>query len=225
MRASLVATATALVILGASILPFTSPAYVRGEQDRVGVGSLTGYTSAELDTIAGALLGDLFLWRSDFGVTIDGSPVLSDRERGHMRDVRTVFWGLILVVAAAALVLVRAARGTRADASSRVATWRAVGYGARGLAVAVIVLGLVAALAFTAAFEVFHRLFFSSGTYTFDPATDRLVQLFPMQFWSETTMFLGGVMLALVAGVAWFAGRRSNEARRASVPIAAVEAA
>ena len=42
--------------------------------------------------------------------------------------------------------------------------------GAFGLAGATVALAVVAAVAFDAAFEVFHRLFFSGGTYTFDPA-------------------------------------------------------
>ena len=224
MRGAVVAVATALVILGASIVPFATPPYVRAEQDRTDVGRLTGYAPAQLDAIAGSLLGDLFLWQGDFGVTIDGSPVLSERERGHMRDVRTVFWGLIAVVLAAAAVLLVVARRTRTDAAARLAAWRAVGNGARGLALAVVVLGVIAGVAFTAAFELFHRLFFSSGSYTFDPATDRLVQLFPMRFWAETTMFLGAVMFVLVVAVAWLASRRTVAWRR-QVPIAMAEAA
>ena len=37
----------------------------------------------------------------------------------------------------------------------------------------------------------FHRIFFAGGTYLFDPRTERLVQLFPDQFWSETSIVLG----------------------------------
>jgi integral membrane protein (TIGR01906 family) len=64
------------------------------------------------------------------------------------------------------------------------------------------------AVAFDAAFEVFHRLFFAGGTYLFDPRTDRLVQLFPETFWSETATAVGAVILVLALGTAWFAGRR-----------------
>jgi hypothetical protein len=47
-------------------------------------------------------------------------------------------------------------------------------------------------------------LFFPGGSYTFDPRTDRLVQLFPFDFWSETTIVLGGliIVLALIISVA-----------------------
>ena len=206
LGAWLVASATALVILGASIAPFLAPAYIRLEQDRVGVGALTGYVPGELDAIAGSLIGDLVLWRGDFDVAVGGAPVLNDRERSHMRDVRGVFAGFFALVAFGAVVLLVAARratGTEA----RLALWRGVSGGARGLAIGLAIVGAITVLAFDAAFEVFHRLFFSSGSYTFDPATDRLVQLFPVRFWSETAMAVGVVTLVVALVTMWRARR------------------
>lgn len=217
----LVAAAAAVVILGASIAPFLAPPVVRFEQDRARVGALTGYGSAELDRATGALLADLVLYRGDFEVRLadvePGRPVefggsrflLSDTEQAHMRDVRGVFTGLWLLVAAGLVVLAiafRRARGTEA----RAAVWRAVRGGARALAIGIAVVGAIAVLAFDAAFEVFHRLFFSSGSYTFDPATDRLVQLFPMQFWSEIAFAVGAVVVTVSILTAWTAGRRAR---------------
>jgi integral membrane protein (TIGR01906 family) len=198
------------------------PAYIRLEQDRVGVAELTGYTPPELDTIAGALVGDLVLWRGDFDVAVDGVPVLDDRERAHMRDVRGVFAGFFLLGAIGAIGLVLVARratGTEA----RAAMWRAVSGGARGLAIALAVVGAFVILAFDAAFEVFHRLFFSSGSYTFDPATDRLVQLFPQGFWSETAAAVGIVAL-VVAGLTMWRARRHTATARAGPILAASKA-
>lgn len=209
LRRWLIATATVLVLLGASIAPFLLPAVVRLEQDRTGVPALTGFSAPQLDAVAGALLADLVLWRGDFDVTVDGTPVLSERERAHMRDVRGVFGGLWILVGASALVLTVAflrARGTEA----RFAAWRAVSGGAKALAVSIVVAGAFAVLAFDAAFEVFHRLFFSSGSYTFDPSTDRLVQLFPYAFWSEIAIAVGVVVLAAAILTAWLAGRRTG---------------
>ena len=97
---------------------------------------------------------------------------------------------------------------------ARFAFWRAVRAGAALLAVGVVAVGIVGLVAFDAAFEVFHRLFFAGGTYTFDPRTDRLVQLFPQRFWFETSVAVGVVILVLCAGTAWLAGRRL----RADVP-------
>ena len=216
LGAWLVASATALVILGASIAPFLAPAYIRLEQDRVGVAALTGYGPAELDAIAGTLIGDLLLWRGDFDVAVGGAPVLNDRERSHMRDVRGVFAGFFALVALAAVLLVVAARRA-AGTKARRAMWRAVSGGARGLAIAIAVVGAVAVLAFDAAFEVFHRLFFSSGSYTFNPSTDRLVQLFPERFWYETSTGVGIVALVVALLTLWRASR--NPASPSTSPV------
>jgi uncharacterized membrane protein len=80
--------------------------------------------------------------------------------------------------------------------------------GALALAGGVTVLGIVAAVAFEPAFEVFHRLFFA-GNYSFDPRTDRLVQIFPAQLWFETTIAVGVGIAALALVVAWASGRRA----------------
>jgi integral membrane protein (TIGR01906 family) len=202
----LVAAATALVLLGGSIVPFLNPVYVRFEQDRTGAGALTGYSATQLDQVTGSLLADLVLWRGDFRVAVDGAPVLREPEVLHMLDVRGVFAGLFTLVLAGLAVLLIAfgrARGTH----ERAAAWRAVAGGARGLAIGIAVAGAFTILAFEVAFEVFHRLFFSAGSYTFDPRTDRLVQLFPEAFWSETAILVGAT--ALVAAVAtWWLARR-----------------
>ena len=218
LGAWLVASATALVILGASIAPFLAPAYIRLQQDRAGVGALTGYGPAELDAIAGSLIGDLVLWLGDFDVAVAGGPVLTERERTHMRDVRGVFAGFFALVAVAAIWLLIVARRAK-DAEARFALWRAVSGGARGLAIGLAVAGAFAILAFEAAFEVFHRLFFSSGSYTFDPRTDRLVQLFPQQFWSETSVIVGGVALVLALLTLWRA--RAHTATTSTSPVLA----
>ncbi|HXG25287.1 MAG TPA: DUF1461 domain-containing protein, partial [Candidatus Binatia bacterium] len=139
MRGALVALSTALVILGASILPFLTPAYVRFEQDRTGAAAFTGYTTAQLDEVTGWLLGDLVLWQGGFDRTLDGSPVLKQPEIEHMLDVRRVFTGLYALAAAGLIVLVvvflkaRRRDGAR-GAEAVAATWRAVARGAAGLA-------------------------------------------------------------------------------------------
>ena len=92
------------------------------------------------------------------------------------------------------VVLVAASR--RAD---RRATWRAVRGGAIGLSVGVVIVGIVGFFAFDQLFELFHEVFFPPGSYLFDPATDRLVQLFPFAFWDETAMVVGAAILAVCA--------------------------
>ena len=87
----------------------------------------------------------------------------------------------------------------------------------------VVVVGVGFALFFDQAFELFHEIFFAPGTYMFDPRTEKLVQLFPDQFWSETSVALAGVVLALAVPVAVVGGRlgRDGPTRRARQAAAA----
>ena len=92
------------------------------------------------------------------------------------------------------------------------------------LAVGIVIAGVVATFFFDQAFEIFHELFVPSGSYTFDPATDRLVQLFPFDFWSETTIVLGGVIVLIAAIMAVVAGRRARAGAAAHPAPAAIRA-
>ncbi len=205
----LTAVATAIVITAIAIVPFLTQAWVSFEQGRTGATQLTGYTTDQLRTATDAILADLVLGPPDFDVAIDGAAVLNERERAHMRDVRGVFagFGLVAIVAAAVLAAAFIVAGRRGQPRR---AWSAIRTGAIGLAIGVVVAGVVAFFAFDAAFEVFHRLFFAGGTYLFDPGTDRLVQLFPFAFWSETTMAVGALIIGIALVVALLAGRRAQ---------------
>jgi integral membrane protein (TIGR01906 family) len=214
------AVATAFVILGGSIAPFLTPPVVRFEQDRTDVVDLTGLTRPGIDRITDSLLGDLVLWVGDFDVNryeFRGClcPVLTVAERAHLRDVRNVFTGFWLVVLAAVAVLAVGFRRAR-QPTARAAAWRSVRNGARALAVLIAVAGAFAVVAFDVAFEVFHRLFFSAGSYTFDPAHDRLVQLFPERFWSEIAIAVGVVVIVIAVATVWLAGRRARRLEAAA---------
>jgi integral membrane protein (TIGR01906 family) len=204
LAAILIGLATAIVIVAVGILPFLTPQWVGFEQGRAQAEAWTGFTTQELRTATDAILADLVLG-GDFAVEVRGAPVLEEREQAHMADVRTVFRGLWILAAISVVGLVLASR--RRD---RAGTWRAVRGGALGLTVGVVVLGVVALVAFDQLFELFHRIFFPAGSYLFDPTTDRLVQLFPFAFWDETALVAGVVIVVIALIVATVAGRRAR---------------
>jgi integral membrane protein (TIGR01906 family) len=211
---AVVALAAALVIVAVSIVPFLSPAWIGFEQGRSGAAVLTGFSEADLRVVTDSIVADLVAGPPDFDVQLAGTAVLGEAERSHMRDVRAVFGGFF-GVAAAGLVILGVAfwwPGRQSGGWTRARTWQGVRAGAVGLAGAVALAGVVVAVAFDAAFEVFHRLFFAEGSYLFDPRTERLVQLFPEQFWSETAIAAGVLIFVLAIATAWFAGRRDRGA-------------
>jgi integral membrane protein (TIGR01906 family) len=200
--------AAAIVIVAISIIPFLNPVFVGFEQDRAQAQAWTGWTTSELRTVTDAILADLVLGPPAFDVALDGAPVLDGREREHMVDVRNVFATFYLVAAGAALVLAVSFaiwRGPRA----RAVLWRRLSRAGAWIAVITVVGGAAGVLFFDQAFELFHTLFFPAGSYTFDSGTERLVQLFPYQFWVETTIAVGTLVVALSVVLWWFGRRRA----------------
>lgn len=201
------AIATPCVIIGAAVLLFLNPVWVGFDQDRSDVARITGYTPAQVHDVTGSILSDLVFGPPVFGAKVNDVAVLGEREQSHMADVRTVLMSLGLVALAATVLLAAlgvAGRGRRWF-------WQAVATGASVLVGGVIVVGVAFALFFDQAFELFHEIFFPPGTYIFDPRTDRLVQLFPDQFWSETSVAIALAVLLLAVAVALGARRLGRE--------------
>jgi integral membrane protein (TIGR01906 family) len=206
--------ATVVVILGAVVALFFNPLWVAFEQGRAQVDAWTGWDTATIRSVTDSIVAEVFLGPGTFAQQVGGIPVLSATEAGHMADVRRVVLGfaVVILLAVVALVLAR-----KAD-PGRQALWRGVLAGAAGLVVGLVAAGIFAVLLFDTAFEILHRLFFASGTYTFDPATSRLVQLFPDTFWMETSIALGVAAIGIAIVVAAVAGRRLRRLRTIAGP-------
>jgi integral membrane protein (TIGR01906 family) len=215
------AAAAAVVVIAIAILPFLTPAWVAFEQGRTDAAALSGYSEADLRLATDSILRDLVLGPPAFAVEIGGAPVLEERERSHMGDVRGVFGAFAILAAVSAVGLLVLVAGARRMGHPERA-WAAISTGMRWLIVGVVVAGIVSAVAFDALFELFHQLFFPGGTYTFDPRTDHLVQLFPFAFWMETTIALGVVIVLLAAVLSVVTGRRARVGRRAGAVPASI---
>jgi Protein of unknown function (DUF1461) len=202
-RAAL-SVATALGIVAVSLAALFNPLWIGPAQERAGVAAITGWSKVDVQGITGAILADVIVGPPSFdAASANGLPVLDAAERGHMTDVYQVLRGFVLAV-----LLVCGTGGLllwrhRSDP----AAWRAVSRGAGGLALAGVALTVVVAFFFDAAFLAFHLVFFPQGNFSFDPATERLTQLFPAQFWTESA----GAIIALgtsLSAVVWTLARR-----------------
>jgi integral membrane protein (TIGR01906 family) len=220
---ALVTVATAFAIVAACVTAFMNPWWFAFEQARADVPAWTGFTASEIRTATDSILSDLVVGPPAFDVEVRGAPVLDANERGHMRDVRQVFLGFWAIAAVAAVLLVAAwvaARRGAAEGSFRSAVRR----GSIGLAVGVVVVAALALVAFEPLFELMHRVLFPGGNWTFDPSTERLVQLFPYQLWVETSLAVGAAILVVAAAVAVLARSRERAASGAALPSATGEA-
>jgi hypothetical protein len=209
--------ATALVIVGVTIVLFFNPVWVAFAQGRADAAAWTGWTPADVEAVTRDIVVEVWVGPGTFAQEVAGEEVFTARERSHMADVRQLVLAFYAVVAVAAIALVLLGI---ASAWSRT-YWRAVALGAKVLAVGTIAVGIAFAVFFDRAFTLFHQLFFAEGTWTFDPATDRLVQLFPYQFWTETTIAIAVVGFGLTAAVWVVASRLGRPPRTPAVPAGA----
>ena len=138
----------------------------------------------------------------------DGSPLLNERELGHMEDVKTltkivlnVWLGLILF-----LVVVDVA-AVRLKWWDRFRAWMVRG---AQLTIGLIVTILIfVAISFNALFTGFHRIFFTGDTWLFS-YSDTLIRLFPIRFWQDVFIALG-VLTLVGAGLIWWGFTRTRQ--------------
>lgn len=132
--------------------------------------------------------------------------VFTQREYSHMSDVRTVFIAAQVAMALAALLLV----GLAMRAWRRGVLARLIRAGAASALAVIAGVGVLAALAFDAAFLLFHQIFFPQGNFLF-AADSNLLAIYPEAYFYGVTVRIGAsfVLLALaLAGVAHLAQRR-----------------
>ena len=203
--AALAAVAAVIAILGVAIALFFNPLWIGFEQERSRVPAITGYTPDQVRAVTSSILADLFISPPEFAVAVDEQPVLGAAERSHMVDVRnvllpvTILFGVSIAVLAVLL----------ATSRRRAWLWRAIALGSSALAVAGVVVGIAVVCFFDAAFLLFHRAFFPQGNFSFDARTQRLTQLFPDQFWTETSVAIAIVGLAIAIVVTLVARRQA----------------
>ncbi len=125
----------------------------------------------------------------------DGTPVFNQRELKHMLDVK-VLVGIVLKVWMAVLSLL-ALLGLWAWRSGWLPAYRhgfrRGGWWTVGFVGLVVVFAL---LSFNIFFTAFHRVFFEGDTWLF-LFSDTLIRLFPVRFWQDAFLYIGGLALAL----------------------------
>lgn len=150
--------------------------------------------------------------------------VFSETEVAHMRDVRKRLDWLRLgnsIVLAYGLLYFVAARFSKTVSSRELA--RDVVLSCLVLLSLGAAMGAAAATVFSGAWTSFHEVLFSGG-WQFDLRSDRLIQIFPPEFWEDVILLLGGLTALeafLVGGSAWawihFRNRRARVNREPPV--------
>jgi integral membrane protein (TIGR01906 family) len=176
LRRALLALAAAALAIGATTAIFLTPPVIHILLRASDAPTVLGVEPAVADALSDALVGDL-LTDGAFAAPLGDAPLLSAGERSHLADVGGLLRSVLVGGLGGLIVLALARLRRRAWLRAAIRDGAALIVGGALLAAAAFM------LAFDATFTFFHGLFFASGTWTFNPATDRLVQLYPESFW------------------------------------------
>jgi integral membrane protein (TIGR01906 family) len=135
----------------------------------------------------------------------DGLPLYTDRELSHMVDVKVVFQAAMTGLLAALILFVFLTAINVGTYEGRTAIRRGLFGGALLLFTNLVGLVLLIVLNWQTFFTGFHSMFFSSGTWVFD-YSDTLIRLYPVRFWQDAALTVGGMAAVgalIVMAVVW----------------------
>jgi integral membrane protein (TIGR01906 family) len=193
---------TLLALLALTLGLFLLPPVVHLLLDLADAAEILNVAAPVAHSLSDVLVRDLLVGGA-FDVPLSGEPLLSASERSHLVDVGVLF--RILMIAGAISLAVLTALFIR----KRRWFYQALHDGALLLGTGAALVGGAFALAFDATFTFAHELLFPAGNWTFNPATDRLVQLYPMNFWLLAAISFCVVLVGAAAlGLSLARGRR-----------------
>ncbi|MBM2811446.1 MAG: integral rane protein [Chloroflexi bacterium] len=208
------AAVTLLLISGAVRWVTLSQTFYLSEFSKYRVGEITRLGPDQLQAVAQAF-GDYFQSPpGELVVTVElpggRQALFNEREIAHMRDVQVLMHRVFQTLAASIVMLVLGM--ILAIATDRPAGLRAITVGLAGGGITTVLLvgllGLASLLDFERLFLQFHFVSFTNDLWTFDPRTDRLIQLFPEGFFFDaatriatSSVVLGAVIAAISLGI------------------------
>jgi hypothetical protein len=205
------AAGTVVAVVGLSVLALLTPWFTHPALDLARSSDRLGVPPVVARDLSDRSVHELVFGPGTFALAgPDGQPLYDAAERGHLSDARALLWATLLAGAGAGLAVGLAI--WRSGGRRRAALWRAVSLGGAASCLGAVGLGMAGLVAFGPLFELFHQVVFPGGNWAFDPASQRLVQLYPVAFWQVAAAALG-TLTAAIGLAAWLLGRRM--ARRA----------
>jgi hypothetical protein len=194
VTSALLIPATMLVIAAVVLLLLMTPLWTHFAMDASGA-TLFFATPEMAHSSSDRTVAELFVGPGAFAL-------FEPDEAAHLRDVRVILFAFLGLAVLSATFIGWALARRGGDPR----TWRAIARGGAGFAVLLVALGVIAAVAFGAAFELFHRLLFPGGNWSF-PATSWLIKTYPYGFWQLSAAAFG--ILGIGGGaVVWALARR-----------------
>ena len=206
---------TALFILTASI---AAPILIRGfyyvQIEPLGIPESTGLSMGQIRQAYNEML-DFCIGRSTVFST--GELAWSEWGRSHFVDVRGLFLlDLWVMLISGALLTAWTIIRRKAPIRPRQLAGRSVGFWAgTGLLSAFVLIGGLAALDFSRAFTVFHKIFFpGKDNWIFNPSQDEIITILPEAFFRNCAILILVLIIgscAVLIGKDIYKRKRSRE--------------
>ena len=205
---------------------FNNPGIYQRGFEKYNISLATGITDADLIQVGAEIRHYFNSTEEPLLVTTrifgQEQELFNSREVGHMKDVKSLIWGLYLIgILSGVYILgsVALGLGLRRQNFGRLLAVRFRWGGVVTLGI-LLGVGLFALVGFDTLFLKFHQLSFANDLWQLDPRTDYLVRLFPQNFWFDSTMWVAvravtGAILITGISSGFLLYRRWDESRRA----------
>lgn len=184
----------ALLLSGSIAAPILCRPFYYAHIDALELEKTSGYSRAEIKTAYNEML-DYCLGAKEFST---GVLKWSESGKDHFTDVRMLFLldlkvlGICIVLLAGILI----AMHLTAWHPRRLWGRGPLFWAGAGLSGVFLIIGILAALDFDRAFEVFHTLFFPGKTnWLFDPRTDEIINILPQTFFMNCAILILAVLV------------------------------
>ena len=191
-----------LIICQSVIIPTFFMPFYRQQYARLERAEYIGIESAELERVTLELL-DYMRGRRDSlqGIRATIGGVEQEffsyyRDIIHMYDVRVLYDRLFIVRNVSffsfigLLLLMALTKSPIGYLLSRCSREVIVGF----LLLSLVIAGIIA-INFEQAWEIFHHIFFDNDLWLLTPPRDRLIMMFPLEFFRNISIFIGGLLL------------------------------
>lgn len=206
-----------LLLTDVQLVAFNRGYYDR-QYDKYQITQAIGISKEDLNTATDNLLNYMDNKRDNlnFAMPIQGSQqeFFSQRDKLHMVDVKNLFVqgklirnvGFIYCVIFIAAVWMRGRHPLKKF--SRLAIYAFVA----GI-VPIALLAVLMNIDFYKYFTIFHEIFFTNDLWQLEPAKDRLINMFPEAFFSDTAFrivfyYIGELLLLLIGGIIGIRSKR-----------------
>lgn len=192
-----------IIILGSIFFHSFNRSFYHTQYTKLNTAQTIGISDSELDTATGVLLDYIVDHRDDLDYKLEsGEPMFNQREIDHMVDVKNLYLGAksIFILSIIVFLAITLYFLIKLKFNEFLFTFKQSfrsSFMIFGLVLGLI--GIYALVDFSGFWTNFHHLFFRNDLWLLNPATDRLIQMVPLPFFTQLVFrILFSIMLLVI---------------------------